>query len=124
VSHPPSLSVAAVPVRCPHLGAPGESDPRGSTATSDATYCHAFGDGVALSVDQRRLVCLTERHTACRRYVLSSTGSGPASGIPERRLLGRPAVLAALVCLAVAVILAVGYLFGGGDLTIGASFLN
>ena len=124
MSDPPSVSAVAAPFACPHLGTAVEgAGRRPATALPGAlNRCFAFGDGVDLSTDQQRLVCLTERHPACRRFVLSSSGSAPASGIPERPLLTRPAVLAALVVLGIAFMVAVGFLLGGaGELAVGTA---
>lgn len=120
MSQSPREPVDSSPAKCPHLGSvvDGARGPA-SSSVGPSGRCFAFRDPVVLSLDQQRLVCFTDRHLACRRFALSSTGSAPTSGMPDRPLLARPAVLAALIVLVLALVVAVGYLLGGGDLAIG-----
>jgi hypothetical protein len=87
-------------------------------APDAANRCLALSDPIVLSFDQQRLVCSTERHRACRRYVIASTGAAPTIAAPVRSLLLRPAVIAALVLLIAAVVVTVGYLLDGGSLVV------
>jgi hypothetical protein len=105
---------------CQHLGvlADGGTMVSARSAPDTANRCLALGDPIGLSFDQQRLVCSTERHRACRRYVIASTGAAPTVATPVRSLLLRPAVIGALLLLVMAVALTVGYLLDGGSLIV------
>jgi hypothetical protein len=110
---------------CPHLDLIGqETDGRPPRAVPDpANRCLALADPIRLSPDQQRLVCATDRHLACRRYILASTGAAPTAFAAVRPLLLRPAVVISLALVVVAFAVVVAYLLGGGTLdvsTIGA----
>ena len=105
---------------CPHLGRQDVNvDGEVQRPIPDgANRCLALSDPIRLSPDQQRLVCATERHRACRLYVLAESGAAPATFEPIRPLLLRPAIIGALVVLGLAVALAIGYLLSGGSLVV------
>ncbi len=116
-------SAAPNAVICPHLGRREADEDGGSLRAipDGANRCLALADPIHLSPDQQRLVCATERHRTCRRFVLAESGAAPTAFVAVRPLLLRPAVVGALVLLGVAIAVAVGYLVGGGSLLVAAT---
>lgn len=105
---------------CPYLRAagPGGALGRPEDIATDGQLCIAMGEPAVLSVRQQALVCLTDAHTDCPRYMramLVIPVTEPARPTAPRL---HPATLVATILLAISAVVAIVFVAGNGGLAL------
>lgn len=95
---------------------PGGDLARPRDAAAEGQACIAMGEPAGLSERQQALVCLTQAHASCPRYlraIMAVPGAEPVAAALRRP---HPATLVATVLLAVSAVVAVAFVATNGGL--------